>query len=243
MGDEYVSVEALHDANTDSASGYVFQRVGEVCFAPAGACAPGAGKAGSCQVLAVAARHGITVYADDKGALALRPGARCRDRHLNRAPANGRRAHRPDKRAGHGGSKERGGQVRARAPTEARSAELWRAPMHRRARRELEPVGDGVCACTLPPAEAVALSPDARLLAVARGGAVHVHRLHALVAGQAPEPLATWRLPEGAALRQARPFAAPASASPSVNAASRSGRSPASPLGRGRSRSSPRVRH
>jgi len=134
--------------------------------------------------------------------------------------------------------------VRACAPTKARSAEPWRAPMptHRRARRDLEPVSHGVCACTLPPAEAVALSPDARLLAVARGGAVHVHLLHALVAGQAPEPLATWRLPEGAALRQARPFAAPASASPSVSAASRAGRSAANLLGRGRSRSSPRVR-
>ena len=56
MGDEYVSVESLQDADTDSASSYVFQRVGEVCFAPAGARAPGAGDAGSCQVLAAAAR-------------------------------------------------------------------------------------------------------------------------------------------------------------------------------------------
>jgi len=89
MGDEYVSVESMHDANTDSASSYVFQRVGEVCFAPAGTPAPGAGGAGSGQVLAAAARHGITVFADSKGAPAWQLGARCRDRHLIRAPANG----------------------------------------------------------------------------------------------------------------------------------------------------------
>ncbi len=91
MGDVYVSVESLRDADTDSASSYVYQRVGEVCFAPAGACAPGAGDAGSCQVLAAAARHGITVYADGKGALAWRPGARCLETGISsgRLPAAG----------------------------------------------------------------------------------------------------------------------------------------------------------
>ena len=69
--------------------------------------------------------------------------------------------------------------------------------------RELVPVGAEVCCCKLPAAEAVALDADARLLACARGRGVDVYLLQALVDGRSPQPLATWQLPEGAALKQA----------------------------------------
>lgn len=65
-------------------------------------------------------------------------------------------------------------------------------------------MGANVCCCKLPAAEAVALSTDARLLACARGGGVDVYLLHTLVDGRSAQPLATWQLPDGAALKQAR---------------------------------------
>lgn len=71
--------------------------------------------------------------------------------------------------------------------------------------RQLVPVNASICSRTLPAAEAVALSPDAGLLACARGGTVDVYLVHALVAGQSSQPLTTWSLPERAVLRQARP--------------------------------------
>ena len=69
--------------------------------------------------------------------------------------------------------------------------------------RELVPVGAEVCCCKLPAAEAVALDADARLLACARGRGVDVYLIQALVDGRSPQPLATWQLPDGAALKQA----------------------------------------
>ncbi|KAK9820642.1 hypothetical protein WJX81_004134 [Elliptochloris bilobata] len=68
--------------------------------------------------------------------------------------------------------------------------------------KDLMPVGTDVCCCKLPAAEAVALSFDAQLLVCARGGALDVHLLHALIENHSTLPLATWHLPDGAALRQ-----------------------------------------
>ena len=83
-----------------------------------------------------------------------------------------------------------------------------RRPAEASLSRELVPVGAEVCCCKLPAAEAVALSADARLLACARGGGMDVYLLQALVDGRSPQPLATWQLPDGAALKQARHLSA-----------------------------------
>ena len=66
MGDEFCSAESLFDADVEADSNYVFRRVGELSFSP--------GNAGwedtasqPRQVLAVAAQHGIAVFADSGG--------------------------------------------------------------------------------------------------------------------------------------------------------------------------------
>ena len=70
-------------------------------------------------------------------------------------------------------------------------------------RRELAPVDPAALgAHTLPVQSSwFALSSDEQLLAVCEGASIGVHALHALVTGSM-EPVATWRLPGDASLKQ-----------------------------------------
>ena len=67
MGDEFCSAESLFDADVEADSNYVFRRVGELSFTPGSAGRWEDNASQPRQVLAVAAKHGIAVFADSGG--------------------------------------------------------------------------------------------------------------------------------------------------------------------------------
>lgn len=77
MGNEFCSAEALFDADVEADSNYVFRRVGELCFTHRSAGRSEDTASQSRQVLAVAAKHGISVFADSEGGSAKAWHCKC----------------------------------------------------------------------------------------------------------------------------------------------------------------------
>ena len=197
----------LVDAEVEEDNGYFFQKVGELRFTK-----EGSAKQEHSHCIAVAARHGVTAFADGTGKPVSLIDALKVGLQITMTSAARRRAgvHVVFTEAlVRSAVKGEEGRCVVLVDSGAQLGNDESSPKKPGMRRELAPV-DAVAlgAHTLPVQSSwLALSSDEQLLAVCEGSNIHVHPLHALVNGSSMEPLATWRLPSGATPKQVRKLA------------------------------------